>query len=124
MSAAAAPRPLPPPPPDDSALGQRRREFERTWDQPKGFFGFFATIDNIPIAVRYMATSFLFFILGGILALVMRVQLARPESGVVDPQTYNELFTMHGTTMMFLFVIPFLEAFANYLIPLLNGTRD
>jgi len=110
--------------PASGAAARRRREFDETWDQPKGFFGIFATIDNIPIAVRYMATSFAFFILGGVLALVMRVQLARPENGVVDPQTYNQLFTMHGTTMMFLFVIPFLEAFANYLIPLLNGTRD
>jgi len=108
----------------DSAVAERRREFEHTWDQPKGFFGIFATIDNIPIATRYMVTSFAFFIVGGVLALVMRVQLARPENGVVDPQTYNELFTMHGTTMIFLFVVPFIEAFANYLIPLLNGTRD
>jgi cytochrome c oxidase subunit I+III len=98
--------------------------FDETWDQPKGFIGFFATIDNIPIAVRYMVTSFGFFVAGGILALLMRVQLARPENGFVDPHTYNQLFTMHGTTMMFLFIIPFLEAFANYLIPLLNGTRD
>ena len=106
--------------------GGRRlpQSFDETWDQPKGLLGFFATIDNIPIAVRYMVTSFAFFIIGGMLALVMRVQLARPEHGVVDPQTYNQLFTMHGTTMMFLFVIPFIEAFANYLIPLLNGTRD
>jgi cytochrome c oxidase subunit I+III len=100
------------------------RSFDETWDQPKGFLGFFATIDNIPIAVRYMVTSFAFFIAGGLLALLMRVQLSRPENGFVDAQTYNQLFTMHGTTMMFLFVIPFLEAFANYLIPLLNGTRD
>jgi cytochrome c oxidase subunit I+III len=108
----------------ESAAARRRREFDQTWDQPKGFFGIFATIDNIPIATRYMATSFAFFIIGGLLALVMRVQLARPESGVVDPETYNQLFTMHGTTMIFLFVVPFIEAFANYLIPLLNGTRD
>jgi len=108
----------------ESAAEVRRREFDHTWDQPKGFFGIFATIDNIPIANRYMMTSFAFFIVGGLLALVMRVQLARPENGVVDPQTYNELFTMHGTTMIFLFVVPFVEAFANYLIPLLNGTRD
>ena len=100
------------------------RTFTETWDQPKGFIGFLATIDNIPIAVRYMVTSFGFFLAGGILALMMRVQLARPENGFVDPHTYNQLFTMHGTTMMFLFIVPFLEAFANYLIPLLNGTRD
>jgi cytochrome c oxidase subunit I+III len=100
------------------------RTFDETWDQPKGFIGFLATIDNIPISVRYMATSFGFFIAGGLLALVMRLQLARPGNELVDPQTYNQLFTMHGTTMMFLFIIPFFEAFANYLIPLLNGTRD
>ncbi len=98
--------------------------FDETWAQPKGFIGFLATIDNIPIAVRYMVTSFAFFLAGGILALMMRVQLSRPENGFVDPATYNQLFTMHGTTMMFLFIIPFLEAFSNYLIPLLNGTRD
>ncbi|HYD55033.1 MAG TPA: cbb3-type cytochrome c oxidase subunit I [Gemmatimonadaceae bacterium] len=100
------------------------RTFDETWDQPKGFLGFLATIDNIPIAVRYMATSFVFFVAGGVTALLMRLQLARPGAEVVDAHTYNQLFTMHGTTMMFLFVIPFLEAFANYLIPLLNGTRD
>ena len=100
------------------------RTFDETWDQPKGFLGYLATIDNIPIARRYMVTAFAFFIVGGILAAVMRLQLSRPENGFVDPDTYNQLFTMHGTTMMFLFVIPFLEAFANYMIPLLNGTRD
>jgi len=103
---------------------KQQRAFEATWDAPKGPFGVFRTIDNMPIAVRYMVTSFAFFLIGGILALVMRLQLSRPDAGVVDPETYNQLFTMHGTTMMFLFVIPFLEAFANYVIPLLNGTRD
>ncbi|MDF1504878.1 cytochrome c oxidase subunit I [Roseisolibacter sp. H3M3-2] len=109
---------------DDAAAERRKREFEETWDAPKGLLGVFQVIDNIPIAVRYMATSFAFFLIGGALALVMRLQLARPDGTVLDAQTYNEFFTMHGTTMMFLFVIPFLEAFANYLIPLLNGTRD
>ena len=103
---------------------RRRAEFEQTWDQPKGILGVFQVIDNIPIAVRYMATSFAFFLIGGALALVMRLQLARPDGRVLDAETYNQFFTMHGTTMMFLFVIPFLEAFANYVIPLLNGTRD
>jgi len=100
------------------------RTFDETWDQPKGFVGMLATIDNIPIAVRYMATAFAYFLIGGALAALMRTQLARPENAFVDAATYNQLFTMHGTTMMFLFVIPFLEAFANYLIPLHNGTRD
>jgi cytochrome c oxidase subunit I+III len=103
---------------------QQRKEFEKTWDQPKGFVGIFQTIDNIPISTRYMVTSFAFFIAGGILAAMMRLQLSRPGNTVLDAATYNQFFTMHGTTMMFLFVIPFLEAFANYVIPLLNGTRD
>jgi cytochrome c oxidase subunit I+III len=107
-----------------SAAERRRAEFNVTWDQPKGVLGYFQTIDNIPIAVRYMATSFAFFLAGGVLAAMMRLQLARPENRILDAETYNQFFTMHGTTMMFLFVIPFLEAFANYLIPLLNGTRD
>ncbi|MGH7718615.1 MAG: cbb3-type cytochrome c oxidase subunit I, partial [Gemmatimonadaceae bacterium] len=98
--------------------------FDEVWDQPRGFFGIFRTIDNIPIAVRYMVTSFAFFLIGGALALLMRIQLGTPENTFLDAETYNQIFTMHGTTMMFLFVIPFLEAFANYLIPLLNGTRD
>jgi cytochrome c oxidase subunit I+III len=107
-----------------SPVEQRRREFNATWEQPRGFLGTFQVIDNIPIAVRYMATSFVFFLAGGVLALVMRLQLARPDNRVLDAETYNQFFTMHGTTMMFLFVIPFLEAFANYVIPLLTGTRD
>ena len=107
-----------------NVAGRTPRDFDEAWSQPKGFFGSLATIDNIPISLRYMVTSFAFFIAGGILAVLMRVQLSRPENDFVDPQTYNQLFTMHGTTMMFLFVIPFLEAFANYVIPLVNGTRD
>jgi cytochrome c oxidase subunit I+III len=102
----------------------RKRAFEKIWEVPRGPLSVLRTVDNIPIAIRYMATSFAFFIIGGILALVMRVQLARPENQLLSPETYNQMFTMHGTTMMFLFVIPFLEAVANYLIPLQNGTRD
>ncbi|HEX6048145.1 MAG TPA: hypothetical protein VFZ21_02715, partial [Gemmatimonadaceae bacterium] len=71
-----------------SALERRKKEFNVTWDQPKGFFGAFQTIDNIPIAVRYMATSFAFFLAGGLLAVGMRLQLARPDGGVLDAQTY------------------------------------
>ncbi len=116
--------PPPAPMPGESAAAQRAREFAATWEGPTGFLGIFRVIDNIPIANRYMVTSFAFFLVGGLLALLMRVQLARPENGFVDAATYNQLFTMHGTTMIFLFVVPFIEAFANYLIPLLNGTRD
>jgi cytochrome c oxidase subunit I+III len=66
----------------------------------------------------------MFFVLGGLLAALMRIQLGTPDNTFLDPETYNQIFTMHGTTMMFLFVIPFIEALANYLLPLMLGTRD
>ena len=62
--------------------------------------------------------------LGGILALLMRMQLARPENTLIGPDLYNQLFTMHGTTMMFLFAVPVMEAMAIYLVPLMVGTRN
>jgi cytochrome c oxidase subunit I+III len=71
-----------------------------------------------------MATAFAFFLAGGVQALLMRIQLGAPENTFLDVDTYNQLFTMHGTTMMFLFVIPFIEALANYMLPLMLGTRD
>src|SRR5688500_2257925 len=103
---------------------ERSRAFDRTWGPAPRPFSFFREINNIPISHRYMAASFGFFLAGGVLAMLMRIQLARPNNDFLDPVTYNRLFTMHGTTMMFLFVIPFLEALANYFLPLLLGTRD
>jgi cytochrome c oxidase subunit I+III len=98
--------------------------FERTWSMPPGFIGKLREINNIPIAQRYMATGFGFFLAGGVMALLLRIQLGTPENTFLDAETYNQIFTMHGTTMMFLFVIPFIEALANYMLPLLLGTRD
>ncbi|HEU4828196.1 MAG TPA: cbb3-type cytochrome c oxidase subunit I, partial [Gemmatimonadales bacterium] len=102
----------------------RRAAFEQQWESPKGITGFLRDVNNIPIAHRYMLTGFAFFVAGGFLALLMRIQLGSPENTFLDAETYNQLFTMHGTTMMFLFVIPFIEALANYMLPLLLGTRD
>ena len=109
---------------DRSAPPEQARAFDRIWDSPSGAFAYLRTINNIPIARRYMVTGFAFFVAGGLLALLMRIQLGSPENTFLDADTYNQLFTMHGTTMMFLFVIPFIEAIANYLLPLLLGTRD
>jgi cytochrome c oxidase subunit I+III len=102
----------------------RIQAFERVWSEPRGLIGALRTINNIPIAHRYMVTAFVFFLAGGVEALLMRLQLGTPENTLLDPETYNQLFTMHGTTMMFLFVIPFIEALANYMLPLMLGTRD
>src|SRR5690554_2901000 len=103
---------------------ERLERFEQTWSSPRGLNGIIREINNIPVAHRYMATAFAFFLAAGVFAIVMRTQLARPESTLLGPEAYNQLFTMHGTAMMFLFVIPFTEALATYLLPLMLGTRD
>src|SRR4051812_25162156 len=74
--------------------------------------------------MRYNYTAFFFFFTSGIMALVMRSQLATPESHAVGPEVYNQLMTMHGTTMIFLFNTPVLAGFGNYILPLQLGTRD
>ncbi len=99
-------------------------EIEEVWADDPGVPGFFATVDHKRIGMRYIYTAFVFFFLAGIQALIMRVQLSAPNAEVVGPQTYNELFTMHGTTMIFLFNTPVLAGFGNYLLPIQLGTRD
>ncbi|HEX7120166.1 MAG TPA: cbb3-type cytochrome c oxidase subunit I [Longimicrobiales bacterium] len=102
----------------------RSRAFEQVWSAAPPPFSYLKEINNIPIAKRYIFASFAFFFIAGAFALLMRTQLAVPENDFLDPQTYNQFFTMHGTTMMFLFVIPFIEAVANYFLPLQLGARD
>jgi cytochrome c oxidase subunit I len=82
------------------------------------------TVDHKRIGVLYGGTSFLFFVLAGLESLLMRTQLARPDNTLIGAQAYNELFTMHGTTMIFLAVMPLSTAFINYTVPLLIGARD
>ncbi len=71
-----------------------------------------------------MVTTFVFFMLGGVEALMMRLQLGAPNNTLVTPEVYNQLFTMHGTTMIFLFVVPMMAGLANYFVPLMIGARD
>ena len=94
------------------------------WGTPRGLIGSLSTVDHKIIARRYIITAFFFLLLAGASAIVMRLQLAAPENRVVGPDLYNQLFTMHGTTMMFLFAVPVMEAFAVYLVPLMVGTRN
>jgi cytochrome c oxidase subunit 1 len=82
------------------------------------------TVDHKRIGLLYIWTSLVFFGLGGILALLMRAQLAQANEHFVTRNTYNELFTIHGTTMIFLFIVPFWAGLANYLVPLMIGARD
>jgi cytochrome c oxidase subunit I+III len=98
-------------------------ELARVWRLPRGWRSATA-VNNTRIGKLYIATAFLFLLLAGVLALVMRAQLAVPEAGLVGPDTYNQLFTMHGTVMMFLFAVPVVEAVAVYLLPNMLGARD
>jgi cytochrome c oxidase subunit 1 len=105
--------------------GARLHErLQRTWSRPPGILGWLATVDHKEIGRRYIITALVFLALGGLLALVMRVQLAQPDSALISPQRYNELFTMHGSTMMFLFAVPVMEGVGVYIIPLMLGTRS
>jgi cytochrome c oxidase subunit 1 len=125
---------------DDAQLARQRKEIardgpklkgaklearlDRTWSRPPGILGWLATVDHKEIGRRYIVTALAFLALGGVLALAMRVQLAQPDSNLISAQRYNELFTMHGSTMMFLFAVPVMEGVAVYIIPLMVGTRS
>jgi cytochrome c oxidase subunit 1 len=89
-----------------------------------GFWSWITTVDHKKIGILYGVTAFAFFLIGGLEALVIRVQLARPDQAIVSPKLYNEIFTMHGLTMVFLVVMPLSAAFINYLVPLMIGARD
>jgi cytochrome c oxidase subunit I len=93
-------------------------------DQPRGWLQWLTTTDHKKIGILYLFATFLFFVIGGVEALVMRLQLSQANSTLIDPETYNALVTMHGTTMIFLFIVPVLAGFANYMVPLMIGARD
>ncbi len=93
-------------------------------EPPRGWLAWVTTTDHKKIGIMYLFATFVFFILGGVEALIMRLQLATPDGTLVDPETYNGLVSMHGTTMVFLFVVPVLAGFGNYFVPLMIGARD
>ena len=96
----------------------------RLWQGAPGLKGFFSSVDHKEIGKRYIITAFVFLALGGIEALIMRLQLAGPNLSLLTPEQYNELFSTHGMTMIFLYASPILSGFSNYLWPLLLGSRD
>jgi cytochrome c oxidase subunit 1 len=95
-----------------------------TWRSRPGILGWLGEVNHKVIARRYIITAFVFFVLGGIEAALMRIQLARPENGFIGPDLYNQIFSMHGTTLMFLFAVPIVTAVGLYLVPLMIGTRN
>jgi cytochrome c oxidase subunit I len=96
----------------------------RHWDTAPGLMGFITSVDHKTIGIRYIVTAFVFLALGGVEALVMRMQLAGPNLSLLTPEQYNQLFSTHGMTMIFLYASPILSGFSNYLWPLLLGSRD
>jgi len=106
----------------DAPLPQARHAVR--WDKNKGILSWLTTVDHKKIGIMYLYTTFFFFLVGGIMALLVRVQLAEPKNKFLTEAQYNQVFTMHGTTMIFLWVIPVLAGFGNYVVPLMIGARD
>jgi cytochrome c oxidase subunit 1 len=102
-----------------AAMGVLRRPVSTT-----GWRSWLFTVDHKKLGIMYMVAAFVFFLVGGIEALLIRTQLAQPDGKVLSADLYNELFTMHATTMIFLFVMPMVAGFANYFVPLQIGARD
>src|SRR5215207_9970334 len=106
-------------------LEQERLELEETWHQPSGgVIAWLSNTDHKTVALRDIVSAFIFFAFGGVLAIFMRLQLAQPDGQVLGPDLYNQFFTTHGSTMMFLFAVPVMEAMGLYLVPLMVGTRS
>ncbi|HKU59400.1 MAG TPA: cbb3-type cytochrome c oxidase subunit I [Gaiellaceae bacterium] len=111
--------------PPNTDAARRVALLERMWAPQPGVLGWLTTTDHKRIGLLYFWTTLVFFAAGGAEALIMRTQLAQPNSHLVGPNTYDQLFTMHGMTMIFWFIIPMTTgAFGNYLLPLMIGARD
>jgi cytochrome c oxidase subunit I+III len=106
------------------ALTSDTIELDRSWRPPAGLLGWFTQVNHKQIGTRYIVTAFVFLLLGGLEALVIRTQLAMPENQIISAEAYRQFFTMHGMTMMFFFAVPVMEGFGIYLVPLMIGTRD
>jgi cytochrome c oxidase subunit I+III len=102
----------------------RRLELARIWANRPGLAGQLTAVNHSTVGLRFIATGFAFLLVGGLLSMFIRLQLAWFGNEVLDPDRYNQFVTMHGTTMMFLFAVPIMEGFAMYLIPKMIGTRD
>src|SRR5690606_24097002 len=117
----------PHPEPDQSNPNVRAAQEERlreTWKPPKGIFFRWTDVNNNAVGAWYTLTAFAMLLFAGVLALIMRAQLAVPENDLVSASTFNQLFTLHGTMMMFLFAVPMFEAVSILILPQLLGARD
>ena len=104
---------------------ERIERLGRIWEERPGVLGWITTTDHKRIGLLYLFTTLVLFAAGGVEALLLRTQLIKANNGLLSPEAYNELFTLHGVTMIFFFVIPISTgAFGNYLLPLMVGARD
>jgi cytochrome c oxidase subunit I+III len=115
-------KPLPEAPSQEIRRAQEERLL-RVWKMPTGW-RYWSSVNNSEVGLWYTATAFFFFLFAGVLALLMRIQLAVPRNGFLSPEMYNQVFTLHGSVMMFLFAIPMFEAAAVTLLPQMLGARD
>jgi len=104
--------------------GVLRARLHAIWETQPGWRGWLSTVDHKEIGLRYIVTAFVMLALGGIEALVIRLQLAGPDLHLLTPDQYNQFFSTHGMTMIFLYASPILSGFSNYLWPLIFGSRD
>jgi len=109
---------------DDDTVARDAARLDNLWRDRSGVWGWLTAVDHKVIGKRYIITAFLMFIAGGLEAALMRAQLARPENSLIGPDRYNQLFTTHGTTMMFLFAVPMMTAMGVYFVPLMVGARS
>jgi cytochrome c oxidase subunit I+III len=112
------------PPLETDADAAERAQLERTWGSKKGLLGWLSEVHHVQIGRRFIITAFIFFLLGGVEALAMRLQLSKAENTLMGPDLYNQVFTMHGSTMMFLFAVPVMEGMSLLLVPLMIGARN
>jgi cytochrome c oxidase subunit I+III len=101
-----------------------QQELQAMWESKPGIHGWLSTVDHKEIGIMYLVTAFVFLAVGGIEALVMRLQLVGPNRAMLSPEQYDQLFSMHGNTMIFWYALPVLSGFSNYLFPLFFGGRD
>ncbi|WP_157515121.1 cytochrome c oxidase subunit I [Luteimonas abyssi] len=109
---------------DETENRRRLQALARIWGNAPGLIGQLTAVNHSTIALRFILTGFAFLLVGGMLSMFIRLQLAWPGLEVLDPERYNQFVTMHGTTMMFLFAVPIMEGFAMYLVPKMLGARD
>jgi cytochrome c oxidase subunit I len=100
------------------------QQLTELWKTPNTIYGWFASVDHKDLGIRYLVTAFVFLVVGGLEALVMRLQLMYANESLLSPEVYDQLFSMHGITMIFWYASPILSGFSVYLVPLMTGARD